>query len=142
MLGSDFESSTAEADHSSDDSISDDEDDGDIEKTLELQISRSFPAIQMLFAQDDGEADDDEALEAEEERALLEEIERSGDFDHPSAVMMMGYESEDDVFDSDLSFDNESFLAGLFIKMQWKPTSLTPKILTMMIRIYGRIFYF
>lgn len=58
-----------------------------------------------LFDCDD-EADDDDAIEESEERAILEEVEQSGDLEEPSKV---GYQSEEEDFESDISFGNDSF---------------------------------
>lgn len=54
---------------------------------------------------DDDEADDDNAVEETEERAILEEVKRSGDLEGHK----VGYVSDDDDFESDISFDQDAF---------------------------------
>lgn len=56
---------------------------------------------------EDDEADDDDAIEEREEQAILEEVKRSGDLEEPYKV---GYESDEEEFDSDVSFGYDPFL--------------------------------
>lgn len=62
---------------------------------------------QELFDYDDDEADDEHAIEETEEKAILEEVKRSGDLE---GHIKVGYISEDDEFESDISFDHDTFL--------------------------------
>ncbi|KAF5092692.1 hypothetical protein D0Z00_004456 [Geotrichum galactomycetum] len=77
------------------------EDDSDVS-----DVSDSEEENEELFAyDDDDEADDDNAVEETEERAILEEVKRSGDLEGHK----VGYVSDEDDFESDISFDQDAF---------------------------------
>ena len=77
------------------------EDDSDVS-----DVSDSEEENEDLFAyDDDDEADDDNAVEETEERAILEEVKRSGDLEGHK----VGYVSDEDDFESDISFDQDAF---------------------------------
>lgn len=111
-----FEDNDEDEGDDEDDDEDDYEFDDDDDKLLVMMdsdyaSSTADPDTDSIFGDDD-EADNDSAIEEEEERALVEEVEKSGDLNRPPSPLMTGYYSDDDEFDSDWSFQNAAFFDG------------------------------